>query len=180
MSGWKKLRRLQLKCKYIEITPRHAHLIFQWHNGVKYGHNEVFQVLRSRRPSTSCTGIDIKQVGEVAWGPSFDCSNDRKSDGQEKGQCLENHHRRFGYIRLILGLCAEHPSVPVQRKRPPSSPALVQSDIFLFLSSSESSRVLFWRRGGHHEKRNIGADEHPRWILPTVHRIVAKIAWRVH
>ena len=37
------------------------------------------------------------QAGE-AWGvrrSSTDCSNDRKSNGHEKGQCLEDYYRRF-------------------------------------------------------------------------------------
>ena len=87
-----------LKCfsKGMEITVYHAH-VFEWQKRFK----EVEDNSRSRRPLTSKTKVNIKQVRQLVWQLSVDCSNDHKSAEHEKGQCLKDYHQRFGHTESL-------------------------------------------------------------------------------
>ena len=41
------------------------------------------------------------------WQSSVDSSNDHKSAGDEKRQCLEDYHQRFGLVEIWTKMMAE-------------------------------------------------------------------------
>ena len=65
-------------------------------------------------------------------------------------------------------------------EEPPYSPDLAMCDFSLPQTQGDHQGDLFWRRGGHQEGRNDGADRHPRSIFPAVHRSVAEKDGKVH
>ena len=75
--------------------------VSEWHKRFKEGCKEVEDDSKSWRPSTSRTQVNIELVKQSAWQSSVDCSNDCKSAGHKKGQCLEDYHWRFGHAESL-------------------------------------------------------------------------------
>ena len=86
---------------------RSCKCIFEWHKRFKEWHKEVKDDSKCRRPSTSRTKINIEQVRQVVCGcHQLTVQNDSKSVGHDKGQCLEDSHRRFGHVKSLNKNCA--------------------------------------------------------------------------
>ena len=76
--------------------------VFERHQTSKVEREALKDNFRSERPSTSRTEVNIMgKVGEV-WRSLVDCSNDCKSAGHEKEQCLEDYY--YGHVCKVKGL----------------------------------------------------------------------------
>ena len=80
----------------------------------------------------------------------------------------------------------QHPAVPgrEEHRRTGTTSLFTRSCSVWFFSfpqaQGDHQGDPFWRRGGHQEGRNDGAEWHPRRILPAVNRSVAEKDGKVH
>ena len=93
----------------------------------------------------------------AAWPPQCTCSQ-RPQHPAVPGR---EEHRRTGTASLFTWSCSVR--------------------LFSFpQAQGDHQGDPFWRRGGHQEGRNDGAEGNPRRILPAVHRSVAEKDGKVH
>ena len=78
-----------------------------WHKRFKEGCKEVEDDSKSWRPSTSRTQVNIELVKQSAWQSSVDCSNDCKSAGHKKGQCLEDSLKIWACRKSVQKCCQD-------------------------------------------------------------------------
>ena len=77
--------------------------IYEWHKRVKERQEAVKDDSRSGRPSTSRPEVNVERVKQVSCGDRrLTAQKDYRSAIHEKGECLQDYHRRFRHVESLL------------------------------------------------------------------------------